>query len=96
MICLDKPRDYGGKFMGCSHLFSDLLDQAAAERELRAFAVRVGLAPTWIQYPSTVKVHFDVFGGPRQRCAALGAREVTDEEAVAIWRAQRERRHFAV
>ena len=47
-----------------SHLMAD------SEEELRAYARSIKLPMTWIQYPGTPQVHFDVTGRILQRIMA--------------------------
>lgn len=50
-----------------SHLMAD------SSVELAEFADRLGLDPSWIQYPNTAKEHFDVTATVRARALRLGA-----------------------
>lgn len=65
------------------HLFSDEADSA----ELHAFAARIGMRREWFQGD-----HYDLTPGKRAQAVKLGAKEVSRQEAVAIWRAQRTKR----
>lgn len=55
-----------------SHLLSDLPGEEG-QRELIAFAERLGMDPRWIQNEGTTTEHFDVREPMRQRALALGA-----------------------
>ena len=46
-------------------------------RELVSFARRLGLKPSWIQYPGTRRQHLDLTEGKRRLAVALGAGEVS-------------------
>lgn len=48
---------------------------ADTEDELRAFARRLALKASWIQYPGTARVHFDVAESVRAKAVSLGAIE---------------------
>lgn len=62
---------------------------ADSSAELRAFAVRLGLQPEWIQHPNTAREHFDLT--PQRRAAAvrLGAVEVSRRDLVSLIRSKR-------
>jgi hypothetical protein len=62
---------------------------ADTEIELRAFAQRLGLKASWIQYPGTWKVHFDVVESVRAKAVGLGAIEETAREHAARSRSAR-------
>jgi hypothetical protein len=64
------------------HLFADTLD------ELLAFADRIGLRRSWFQRDRSGG-HFDLNPTRRRAAVRAGAIEVTDEQAVAIWRRAR-------
>jgi hypothetical protein len=53
-----------------SHMLAD------SESELLAFAERIGLRRDWIQYPGTIKVHFDVTDNVRARAIRAGAQAI--------------------
>ncbi|GAA3662187.1 hypothetical protein GCM10022237_22570 [Nocardioides ginsengisoli] len=73
-----------------SHLLSDL-PGAAGQRELLAFAERLGIEARWIQNAGTATEHFDVTEPTRQRALALGAVPIRYGRAVAaITMAKRE------
>jgi hypothetical protein len=66
------------------HLFTDgPLD------ELHSFAAQIGMKRAWFQDKSTP--HYDLTPTRRKLAVAIGAVEVDRRQAVAIWRAQRER-----
>lgn len=62
------------------HMFADRSDCD----ELHVFARRVGLRREWFQGD-----HYDLTPSRRAVAVQLGAKQVTREEAVAIWRTQR-------
>lgn len=66
------------------HLFAD------TPAELHALAVQVGMRREWFQGDRDGG-HYDLTPGRRAAAVALGAREVTAREAVAIWQAGRKR-----
>lgn len=67
-----------------SHLTAD------SHEELLEFAVKLGLRPSWIQYPGTFKEHFDLTEGMRQRALRNGAVAINLQQAghllTARWR----------
>lgn len=75
------------------HLFSDQLDP----EELHQFASRLGLRRAWFQRgsvgirPAPWKDHYDVVQSKKARAIRQGARPITKEEAVDIWRAKRDK-----
>jgi Protein of unknown function (DUF4031) len=58
-----------GRMMMC-HMKAD------SSAELLAMADAIGVARKWIQYPGTVKEHFDICKSKRAKAVALGAIEV--------------------
>jgi hypothetical protein len=62
------------------HLFADETDSA----ELHVFAARLGMHREWFQGD-----HYDLTPAKRAKAVKLGAKEVTREESVRIWRGQR-------
>lgn len=70
------------------HMSSDLLG-IDGERELVAFAEKLGLKPAWIQHQGRDTVHFDLTPAKRVQAIKLGATEV---DAVAFARARLARR----
>ena len=94
MIYVDRLRTYGlgsyhdkqaarvgtrNNHLWC-HLFSDEVDC----EELHNFAAQIGMRRSWFQAN-----HYDLVPSRRARAVQLGAKELSDKEAVAIWRAQR-------
>lgn len=77
----DMFRPYRG--MKMCHMMAD------SEDELLDMADRIGVARTWIQYPGTPRVHFDIAASKRARAVRAGAREVTQRDLVALIRARR-------
>lgn len=65
---------------------------ADTTEELVAFARRIGLRPTWIQYPGTWKEHFDVSEPKRRAAVAAGAVEVSAREQTIRMRERWEAR----
>lgn len=65
-----------------AHLVSDLVDRAAARKELDAFARSIMLRGDWIQNPGTATEHYDLFGGRIGQARAMGAVEITPRELV--------------
>ncbi len=91
MIVIDRPMDFGAglnRALGkSSHLCSTLTgDDGRAE--LVSFAKSIGMRETWLQKSGTRHEHFDVFGKRYERAVAAGAREVTRQEIVAVWKAK--------
>lgn len=60
-----------------SHLLADTTD------ELRAFATRLGLDPSWIQYAGDPLEHYDLTDGKRVEAIRLGAVTITYPTGVA-------------
>jgi Protein of unknown function (DUF4031) len=70
------------------HLFSDQLDP----QELHRFARRIGMKLAWFQTDDDMwKDHYDLTAGKRRRAVQAGAVSVEIDQAVAIWRAKRDR-----
>lgn len=61
------------------HILSDVIGPDGS-RELRAFAVRCGMRPEWVQYPGTYREHFDAPGRALDQLLTAGARLVTTRE----------------
>ena len=56
---------------------------ADSETELRAFGARLGLNPSWIEYPTDpARVHFNVQSSFRTKAIELGAIEITSRQMV--------------
>jgi uncharacterized protein DUF4031 len=64
------------------HMFADEADCS----ELHAMAAKIGLRRSWFQGD-----HYDLTPGRRAAALAAGAKAVTREEAVVIWRSQPKR-----
>lgn len=60
-----------------SHLVADTTE------ELHAFAARLGMRPSWVQYPGTPKEHYDLTEPKRRQAVALGAEEITYPHGIA-------------
>ena len=65
------------------HMFTD-----GEEDELHRFAAQIGMKRKWFQGDRDGG-HYDLTPGKRRLAVANGAKEVTQGEAVVIWRAQR-------
>lgn len=65
------------------HLMSDQPGEPG-ERELLAFAQRIGLYWRWIQHPGKPTCHFDLTPRMRAKAVAEGAREITAHENAEI------------
>lgn len=65
------PATVRGRYDRWSHLIAD------SPIELRAFAKKLGLSPSWIQRPGTVREHFDVTHGMRMKAIGLGAEKIS-------------------
>lgn len=63
---------------------------ADSEAELIEFAERIGLRRSWIQYPGTPRVHFDLTAGRRAAAVRNGAIEVTWREMGMMVKKRRE------
>lgn len=71
-----------------SRLFAD------ATAELLAFGERLGLSRSWLRQGDSPLEHFDVTAGKRRLAIALGAVEISADEAHALARARRVGAHF--
>jgi hypothetical protein len=93
MVYIDPPqeniwRDVGPRFKK-GQMFAHL--SADTEKELRAFAKKVGMPMWWIQHSGTPAVHFDVTGGWLDRLRAHpDVRAVSHVMFIAKLRAKRE------
>lgn len=67
----------GARRANWSHLFAD------TPAELREFARRLGLRPSWVQHAGTHREHFDVTASVRARALAFGAEPITYPAGVA-------------
>lgn len=63
------------------HLFADHDD------EMHSFAAAIGLKREWFQKDDRCH-HYDLTEAMRHKAIRAGAREVTREEAVRIWRSR--------
>lgn len=68
---------------------------ADTREELDAMATRIGLRPSWIQYPGTWKEHYDVTLSKRRLAVAAGAVEIGYREAARRHAVKRERLRYA-
>lgn len=76
-----------------SHLMSS--EPVGTSTELIAFAVRLGMRPSWIQHPGTAKEHFDLTDTKRDLALRLGARAISyGREGSALMEAKAEGRLF--
>jgi hypothetical protein len=74
-----------GHLVDSCHMFSDQVDLA----ELHDLARRIGMRRRWFQDGSTP--HYDLTPSRRAQAVARGAVEVEHRQAVAIWKARREK-----
>ncbi|TDX78704.1 uncharacterized protein DUF4031 [Rathayibacter sp. PhB151] len=65
-----------------SHMYAD------THEELEAMARTIGLRPSWIQHPGTLREHYDVTAPRKAAAIAAGAIPVTWREA-SRWRSER-------
>lgn len=73
-----RPAGYRGRGTPrWSHLFAD------SPAELRSFAIRLGLSPSWLQHAGTHREHYDVTDTVRKRALQLGAAPITYPRGVA-------------
>lgn len=88
-VFVDRPRVYHnawGPFLkGSCHMFARL-DETEA---LHALAARIGLKRAWFQGDRDGG-HYDLTVGKHAAALKAGAVELTDAEAVAMWRENRE------
>jgi len=82
MILFDTPRptDFR-RFTRTAHLGSTL-PGAAGTTELLAFARRIRLEHSWLQFRGTPKEHFDVFDDRIEAARQAGAEEVSPKDFV--------------
>jgi hypothetical protein len=71
------------KYGKWSHMFAD------TEAELVAFGRKIGMRPQWLQKRGTSDAHFDLVPTKRRLAVQLGAREITQLEAVNMRREKR-------
>lgn len=77
MICVDNHR-LRMRVRNLSARWSHLISDSDNEKELLAFAKKLGLKPGWIQRrPQFPTVHFDVTDTKRMRAIKLGAKSIT-------------------
>lgn len=55
---------------------------ADTHAELMWFAGMLGLSPSWLQHPGRPSEHFDLTKGKRWQAIALGAIEITKDDAA--------------
>lgn len=72
----DMRAPYRGMIM--CHMMADTTE------ELLEMADRIGVARRWIQYPGTVREHFDISLGKKALAIRAGARQVTRRELGQI------------
>lgn len=88
IIIDQKFKDKKGRWI--CHLTSDI-PGTPGERELRAFAKQIGLYSSWIQFPGTYKIHFDLIGIKFiNKAQHAGANRLTKKEFQAILKAKKE------
>lgn len=71
---------------GSSHWFHLTSDST---EELTAFAVKLGLLASWIQFPGTWKERFNLTENMRQRALNHGAVEITPAQSAMLMKAKR-------
>ncbi|SLC05796.1 Uncharacterised protein [Mycobacteroides abscessus subsp. massiliense] len=71
-----------------SHLMAD------TDKELHAFAARLGLRRSWFQHEGKVTAHYDVTDTKRQEAIKLGASQIgyMSRESMDLLRRRRQRR----
>lgn len=74
-----------GRMIMC-HMTADTTE------ELVAMAVKIGVAPKWIQYPGTWKEHFDICKSKKALALRHGAVAVTARESVRMARSRQRTR----
>ena len=78
------PKCFRGRL--ASHMVAD------TEEELRAYAVKIGMKESWIQYPGTPRVHYDLVGAMLVKVlndVGNGATLMTRRELAAMTLARR-------
>lgn len=94
MIYVDPLADHGWILRGIKtencHMFTDDLDTVL----LHKMARDIGMKPSWFQISNSGDPHYDLVKRRREAAIALGAIEVSFDEAVKIWRARREKLKF--
>lgn len=81
-VYVDDMKAKYGRMTMC-HMLAD------TTAELLDMASKIGVQHKWIQYPGTVKEHFDICMSKRARAVTLGAKEIEAEELVQIIRSRR-------
>jgi hypothetical protein len=71
------------------HVLSDLIGPAGSA-ELRAFAVRYGLRPEWVQYAGTYREHFDARAVEGRQMLEDGAHQAANREVGQVLAAKRQ------
>lgn len=66
-----------GRMKMC-HLFAD------SQEELLEFVDKIGVQRKWIQYPGTLREHFDICSSKRLKALSLGAVAITYPEGVKV------------
>jgi len=85
-VYVDNMRAKFGRMVMC-HMLAD------SREELDAMADRIGVARRWIQYPGTIKEHYDIALSARAKAVAAGAVEIDIRDAGKM---MRERRSTAI
>jgi len=84
MIYVDpmKNRGWGfhGRLVQSCHLFTD-----GGLEELHLFALEIGMKKSWFQTHNKI-FHYDLSPSRRKLAVENGAKEVTQREAVRLWR----------
>jgi hypothetical protein len=80
-VYVDSLMDWGWKYGKSCHLMAD------TEKELHDFARQIGLKRNWFQTKSSP--HYDLTERRRKMAIALGAVEVSRQQAVEIWKRQK-------
>ncbi len=81
-VYVDDMKAKFGRMTMC-HMLADTTE------ELLAMASKVGVQHKWIQYPGTVKEHFDICMSKRALAVSHGAKEIDGEGVAAILKARR-------
>lgn len=88
MIVVDKVQNWGHRYGASCHMMSDVIGEEG-QKELIAFAVRIGLKPNWLQNKGTETEHFDLFGSRIERALKAGAVQIDRNRLVEIVRSKR-------
>lgn len=82
MILIDYPKPVQFRaYRRASHCMSTLAGQAGTD-ELVAFAIGIGLRPSWIQNQGEPTEHFDLFDGAIDRAIRAGVTVVPSRELI--------------